>query len=147
MNSGTRKILRQYANEKQVPIRDTKDISPLSKWLILKLNEYQKGEDCQKTEQRKIEILNSVKKAVCEVKGIIEEEFPFKSNKRIYVESRQLFCLIAKSKGISIRNIAKSINRHHSTVLYSIIQANNKIETEVISYENYLAVMKKLKNT
>ena len=147
MNSGTRKILRQYAREKQVPIRDTKDISPLSKWLIFKLNEYRQIEDCQKTEQRKIEILNSIKKAVCEVKGISEEEFDFKSGKRIYAEPRQLFCSIAKSKGISIRNIAKSINRHHSTVLYSIIQANNKIDTEVISYENYLAVMKKLKNT
>ena len=41
-------IIKQYANEKHIPARSTSDLSPMEKWLILRLFDHvSKSEQCE----------------------------------------------------------------------------------------------------
>lgn len=81
------------------------------------------------------QLIESIKMAISATSGMTWEKISIKSRKRELVECRQLFCKIIrdiKKNELSLSQIGAEIRDDfdHSTVIHSISQMENMIETD-----------------
>ena len=68
-----------------------------------------------------------------------------KSRKRELVELRHMYCIIARTMGYTLKSIAVSLNRDHTTVIHNIRSFNNLMEVLPNFQEQYNEIFNVLK--
>ena len=86
-------------------------------WLKKALPLIKKTEEQMKYSQIK-KLGNDILEIVAQVTQTTSKELKGRSRNEWLTMARELFCHYAREKGMSINNIGRIINRHHSTVLH-----------------------------
>ncbi len=89
------------------------------------------------------------------LKELFEPFLPFKQRKQItlerhirireMVELRFIYCFIARRMNYSFVSIAKSLNRDHTTIMYSCDKFTDLSETDPSFREKYLMILNHIK--
>jgi chromosomal replication initiator protein len=96
--------------------------------------------DCQVNDQNNIS-LDGIKKVICNYFKVDPSQLESKSRKKIHAYPRNLFVYLCRNfTDATLEDIGKSINRNHSTIIYSseVIEKKAKIDNTVKKQISFL---------
>lgn len=89
------------------------------------------------------------------LKNWFRELVPVKEDKKLFintkkrftdlVQTRMIYSHVARSMGYSLNDIGKSLDQHHSTVIYSLHTFRDLMETNITFREKYQYALEHLK--
>jgi hypothetical protein len=88
-----------------------------------------------------IERREALKKAVCSIYGVNEDElFSLNRRREIISARRMVLYFLRKHYGETYMGIAKMFNMNHATVIHHVTQMKNFLEFDKIEIMNYIKV-------
>ena len=95
----------------------------------------------QITDQSSIS-LNTIQKIICKYYKIENSVLPSKSRKKIHTFPRNMYVYLSRNySDATLEEIGKSINRNHSTIIYSseVIEKKMKLDKKVKNQVDFLS--------
>jgi chromosomal replication initiation ATPase DnaA len=90
--------------------------------------------------------IDKIMSAVSNATGVPVDDIMSRSRKSEKVQARHLFCKASSASGFTSVHIGRYLNRDHSTVLASVIVANDYISIYPVFKNQYNTIMQEIAN-